>query len=370
MKKFILISTLLFSLPVLVSAQDVVYATSFSSAFGGTFNEKITKISVDPITGSAPGSFSDVENIPASAALGADANGWLYFLRYGNSGQGEGDGQVRIYATRANGVGSESQVATADLNGASGTELTFVRLGVDNTGTGWILAAETGSNPKLYLAKFLCNGNAATSVTVVSSNINVSDGSNSIFINGDIAFDGTGTMYALANDGQGSTKIYTIVPSSISGAGPHILNYKWTLKEKVGISNQNFAGRVNGCAFTSTGNMVLSTDIALYLIDQNSINFAGSGTVECLQIKLITGVTDLATATWPATTKLPVRFKSITAKVIAKNLVEVTFEVMEQLNISHYNIQVSADGRNFKTVMVVFPQTGKPEQKYVYRIKL
>lgn len=365
MKKFICTLILIVSLASWCMPQDVVYATAFSGISG-----KIKSITANANTGATSGGFTDVENIPASAALGADQNGWLYFLKYGSSGTGDGDGKVSVYATRADGVGSETKVAEADLNGNSGKELTFVRLGVDANNTAWILSAETGVNPKLYLGKFPCNGSAPTTVTVVTSNLNVSDGSNSIFQNGDICFDGSGTMYALANDGNGNTKIYTVIPSSIAVNGNAVMNYKWSLKEKVGNSMQNFSGQVGGCAFSSTGSMYICTTLGLYFIDQNTVNFAGTGTVVCKLIEATTGLTDVATVYVPAQTKLPIHFKAIRTKALGHGLIQVEFDVEEASGTNYYNIQLSKDGVNFKTVMIQFPEGTKPDQTYIVKIQL
>lgn len=366
MKTLSLILALMWMVPMAYS-QDQVYATSFSN------DGKIMQITANPVTGVVSGNFTDLTSVIQSAALGIDSNGWLYFLQYGSNGTGEGNGRVDIYVARASGQpisGNTYYKRIAnnfDVNGASNNEIGFVRLGVDATGTAWILAKD--NQHKIHLAKFQCNGSSDVTPSVVTSNLSTSDGDNSVFENGDVAFDGNGGMYALANDGNGKTKIYSLVPSSVAVNGTATLNLKWTLKQTSVNGLVNFSGRVNGAAFSSTGSMYISTDAGLYFIDQNSVNFAGQGTVECRLVKSQSSLTDLATPYWPAHTQLPIRFKSISAKVVQKGVVDLTFEVEEASGVSHYNIQVSDDGKTYKTVMVVFPDNGKTEYTHKVRVK-
>lgn len=361
--KSIKLVVLLLTIAIGTFAQDVIYATDLSA-------KKIKKISANPNTGLVAGNFTNVESIQSSAALGADNNGWLYYLEYGDNGGGEGGGKVDIYATRADGTGSPTRIANnADINGSSNSELGFVRLGVDATNTAWILASN--SSGKLYLAKFPANGSAKVSVTVVSSNITTSDNSNNVFKNGDLAFTGDGTMYVLANnDETNTTKIYTIVPHTIPINGSGTLQYRWTVKKDNGSSAVDFSNRVNGVAFTSTGSMYISTDDGLYFLDQMTTNFAGSGTVKCSLVKSQSGLTDLATAYWPESTRLPIRFKSFTVKKVSQDFAELEFRVEESQSTKQFNVKVSLDGKTFKTIAIVFPDALKPENTYKVKIDL
>lgn len=363
MKKINIVLVLLTLVTFSTMAQDVVYATDLNA-------EKIKKISADPNTGATTGSFTTVKTILSSAALGADNNGWLYYLEYGINAGGEGDGKVDIYATRADGTGSPTRIANnADINGSSNSELGFVRLGVDATNTAWILASSFGGT--IYLAKFPANGSSNVSVTVVSSNITTSDNSNDVFKNGDLAFTGNGSMYVLANnDNTNTTKIYTINPNSVPINGSGTLQYRWTVKKDNGTSVEDFTNRVNGVAFTSNGSMYISTDDGLYFLDQFTTNFSGSGTVKCSLVKSQVGLSDLATAYWPENTRLPIRFKSFYVKKISDNIFEVEFTVEEAQSTSHFNVTISKDGKNFQTVMLIFADTLKPEKTYRKRIDL
>lgn len=294
-----------------ISAQDVVYATDLD-------NSKIVKVTSNPNTG-VSGTFTNVKtNLTPSAALGASIDGWLYYLEYGDNSTGSGEGKVDIWCIKADGTGSPTKIINNfDMNGSIDNNLQFVRLGISASNVGWIVAKEESSNT-IHLAKFTVNGN--NSVTPLrAGTINTNDNSNSLFNNGDLAFDGKGDMYILGNNGSGSTKIYTIkssILSSISTNSVIIMNSKWNL---IKSDNSNFTGRVNGVAFSSTGSMYVSTDDGLYFIDQNTVNTVSLGTVKCSLVKSITGLTDLATNYFPNSTTLPVEFIKVEFKKLNKN---------------------------------------------------
>lgn len=283
------------------SAQDVLYVSNL--------NDKAIKIiDVNPSTGACPGNFSEVGNINnPSAAIGRYGN-YIFYLGYGESGEGVGEGKVNIRSIHINGTSHHNQ-GTYDLNGSSSSNLGFVRLAIDKNGKGWILAKKT-SGDQMYLARFTANGSNGTisNFTVVSSNVTTSDNSNSVFENGDICFDGHGKMYALANNTNAVTKIYTMDPTVST-----VLHYKWLLKTN---TMTNFSGQVNGMAFTSTGSVYFSSTTGLWFLDQFTTNFAGTGTVKVSLIKSETGLTDLATTYWPMLTQLPVKITNIQTRLI------------------------------------------------------
>ncbi len=284
-----------------VFSQDVVYVSNIN-------DQAVKTIGVNPNNGSCPGTFSEVGNINnQSAAIGRFGN-YIFYLDYGNSGQGAGDGKVNIRSIHVNGTDHDNE-GYFDLNGNSSSELGFVRLAIDKSGKGWILAKKVSGN-QMYLARFTANGTNGdvSNFTVVSSDVTTSDNSNSVFENGDICFDGNGKMYALANNTNAITKIYTMDPTV-----SYVLQYKWLLKTN---TMTNFSGQVNGIAFTSTGSVYFSSTTGLWFLDQFSTNFAGTGTVKVSLIKSQTGLGDLATAYWPALTQLPVKITNIQTKLI------------------------------------------------------
>lgn len=325
-----------------VSLLNSVYASDIQ-------DQRIRSIQADANQGTTTGTFTTVKDVDMStAALGADNQGWLYYIKYGQGGESEGSGKIDIYATKADGTGSPTRIVNNfDVNGAyNWNDLGFVRLGVDKQNVGWILAKSL-SNNTICLAKFNCNGNSTTGVnpSIISTNITTSDNSSSVFDNGDLCFDGLNFMYALGNDAQtGITKIYTIDPRMST-----VLTYKWTLKT---IDGNNFAGSVNGAAFSSTGSMFVSTSGGLHFIDQFSTNFSGTGTVKCEKVKDYNGLSDLATAYWPGSTNLPVTFTSLSARKDHDQII-TTFKVADVDQVDTYYLEFSIDGVNFITVKAI-----------------
>lgn len=283
--------------------QDAVYVSNINNS------GSIQLIYANPTTGSTGSStFSQVGNISNQSAAIGYFGSYLFYLDYGNGGQGHGDGSVIIRSIKNNGTDHHT-CGTYDLNGASGNELGFVRLAIDKTGAGWILARAISSST-MYLAKFTANGvnGNVTSFSVVSSNITTSDNSNMLFENGDICFDGTGKMYALANNTNGLTKVYTLMPNSST-----ILQYKWLLKTN---ANTNFNGQVSGVGFSSSGSLYFTSTDGLWFLNQFSTNFAGTGTVLVNMVKAQAGLADIATQYWPLQTQLPVKITNIQTKLI------------------------------------------------------
>lgn len=308
-KLFLLGYAVLAILTINAQTNDVVYATNQTD---GT----IQKVSVNPITGVSSGNFTTVKsNLEPSAALGANNSGWLYYLEYGGDATASGNGKVDIYAIKMDGTGTQTKIASNfDMNGTSNSDIDFVRLGVASNGTAWILA-KSSTTSTLYLASFQTNGNSIVTPSRKGT-ATTSDANNEIFANGDISFDGVGNMYALANDGNGNTKMYGIKTAdlqSTTSTSNITLNYKWLLKKADG---SNFTGTVNGNAFSSTGSMYISTGDGLYFIDQTTVNTLGVGTVQCKLIKSQSNLTDLATGYWPTATALPVKFANFKLTLI------------------------------------------------------
>lgn len=67
---------------------------------------------------------------------------------------------------------------------------------------------------------------------------------------------------------------------------------------------------------------------------------------------------------------LPITFKSVRAEKIGARKVKVIFDVADVSGVNTYNIQVSADGINYKTVTIVFPDEVKPNRQYSVTINL
>jgi hypothetical protein len=274
-----------------------------------------------------------------TAALGLDLNGFYYFMPNNNSGTQNGN--VTVYAVPSNGSGAPVAIASADINGASNNELGFVRLGIRQNGVGYLLA---GDGSQLYLASFPANGTAATSITVLNTNVTIAGGgSASDFQNGDLCFSGNNTLFALANDGNGVTSIYTMPNGNTT-----TLTKKFSLIDN---TNAPFTGQVNGVAFDILGSLYISctgTDAGLYYINQATVN-GPAGTINCALVQSGGGLTDLASNFFPNTIILPVTLESFTATKSGDNAI-LEWSTAAEFNNNKFEIERSLDGVNFAVI--------------------
>ncbi len=307
--------------------------------------DPIKAYTINPVTGAVlAGPVDVVSPSTSTAALGKnkanpnDADGYLYYLNRDNSLVL--NGVVTVYSVKPDGTNNGSR-GTIDMNGAGNNEdFSFVRLGFDATGKGWILA---GTTSNLYIASFQGNGSAAISSvnTFGNSTLAISGGSGSDFQNGDLAISGNGTLYALANITDGSTYIYTL--NSLTT--PTTLTKKWTLVDGDG---NNFIGSVNGVAWTQSGSMHFSTSAGIYFIDQATAN-SGAGTVQADLIASYSGLTDLASEAFPTQTTLPVSFANFNVVKQGSNAL-LSWTTKNELNTDHFDIERSYDGLHFEKV--------------------
>lgn len=273
-----------------------------------------------------------------TAALGIAPSGHHYYLPSTYDGN---NGFVTVYAANPDGSGNRA-IASADLNGSSNNTLGFVRLAIDATGKGWILA---GDDTRLYLASFQTNGTNNTSITVVDNSVTLVGGTVSSFFNGDICFSGNGTMYALANSASGGvTQIYVGQPNGSNT----VLTKKWDLRDNNG---NVFNGSVNGVAFDLLGSLYISTGSGLYYINQSTVN-TGTGTVQCALVSAFSGYTDLGSNVYPQNTTLPVDLLSFTG-TYNNQATQLNWETAAEVNLRHFEVERSTDGVNFTAIATV-----------------
>ncbi len=276
-------------------------------------------------------------SVTSTAALGRTAqpnptDGYFYWLP--NNGD---NGVVKVYGAKADGS-SRTLLGSLDVNGSSNTDLGFVRLGMGPDNKGWILA---GNGSQVYLASFQANALNPVTVSVVDASVTLTGGNASTFQNGDVCVSGSGTLYALANDGSGTTQIFIGAPNGTNTT----LVKRWDLITQGGSS---FTGRVNGVAFDVLGSIYLSTDDGLYFINQSTVN-GPAGTVQCSLVKSISGLQDLASNVFPNQTTLPVHLLSFTGS-LRNNIATLNWDAENEINFSHYQIERSTDGSNFTSI--------------------
>jgi hypothetical protein len=286
-----------------------------------------------------------------TAALGLSASGYYYYMPRNYNGN---HGSVTVYGAKPDGTGS-SAIASIDLNGADNNDLGFVRMAVDPTGTGWILA---GDNSTLYLAKYVTNGINPTTITIVDQSVTLVNGNISTFYNGDICFSGNGTLYAMGNSSNGGvTQIFIGNPNGASTT----LTKKWDLVNQNGNA---FSGSVNGVAFDALGSLYISTSTGLYYINQNTVN-TGTGTVQCALVQNVTGLTDLASNLYPQLSALPVRLLSFSGHYRNQKTM-LNWETEGEHNFSYFEIQRSSNGSNYVTINTK-PSAGNSNSRQNYQ---
>ena len=237
------------------------------------------------------------------------------------------NGVVEVFAATSTGANA-TRIGSLDVNGAgNNNNLGFVRLGMGPDGTGWILA---GDGSTLFLAKFQSNGINPVTITIEDANVNLVGGAVSTFQNGDLCISGTGSIFALANDGSGVTQIFIGAPAG----GNTTLTKRWDLVTPGGAA---FTGTVNGVAFDVLGSIYISTGAGLYYINQSTAN-GPAGTVQCSLVVAVTGLQDLASNVFPSNSTLPVTLINFSA-AYRNGVTILNWETENEVNFSHYEIE-------------------------------
>ena len=328
------------SAPTVVNVVEPnMYATAGSGA--------ITAYHMNAVTGNIlAGPQNVVTPSGSTAALGLnksiptfDPGGCLYYTL--NTSTASNNGIVQIYAVNRNGTGN-TLVGSIDMNGVSdNTGLGFVRLGMDPAGYGWIIAGN--GSTQLRIAKFRGNGtNPITDVNTFGNvNLTVTNGAISDFQNGDLAFSGNGTLYALSNTTGGPTYIYTLNSTS----NPPTRGRRWTV---IPAGGSTFSGSVNGIAFTTAGSIHVSTSNGIFFIDGNTAS-QQTGTVEASLIFSATGFTDLASSAFPEDSPLPVKLLDFSGS-LRNNVATIQWKTESEVNFDRFEVERSSKNNNFSTI--------------------
>lgn len=326
---------------VVVITGTNLWATSTDGTQISSFSVSLGTVNSGPTNMFAPSFTGSTNTYTRTAALGRNnipsgTAGYFYYLGSSTGGQ-TNDGIVEVWGASA--AGAIAKIGQLDLNGAgNGAELGFVRLGMGPDGTGWILA---GDGTTLYLAKFASNGLNPVTPVIESSNVTLVGGTAATFVNGDLCLDGNGKLVVLANNGSGTTQIYTGSPA---GAGT-TLTKKWDVFDGSGNA---FSNTVNGVAFDVVGGLYVSTSDGLYYINQATAN-SNTNTVNCVLALAVTGLQDLASNVFPNTIITPVKMGSFDVTKQGSNAV-LNWTTVSEINSDHFEIERSTDGINFVKV--------------------
>lgn len=317
-----------------------LWATSSSGTQISSFTVSLGTVSNGP-TNMFSASFTGASNTyTRTAALGRTnipsiTAGYFYYLGTSDGGNNNA-GLVEIWGASA--TGTTAKVGQIDMNAGSNSNLGFVRLGMGPDGTGWILA---GDGTTLFLASFASNGLNSVTPTIVDASVTLVGGAVATFVNGDLCLDASGKLVVLANNGSGTTEIYTGLPAGASTT----LTKKWDVFDGNGSP---FTGSVNGVAFDLVGGLYLSTADGLYYINQATANSAAS-TVNCTLSLAVTGLQDLASNVFPNTIITPVSMSSFSVTRQGSNAM-LNWTTVTEINTSYFEIERSLDGINFSSV--------------------
>jgi hypothetical protein len=304
---------------------------------------------MDPVTGvMLNGPTTVVTPLVSTAAVAKnqvtpfDADGCIYYLNRDESNNL--NGVVTVYSVKPDGTSNASR-GTIDMNGAGNDgDFSYVRMGFDAQGRGWILAGSDGSG-NIYIASFQGNGvNPISNInTFGNTSLTVNaPGTAAEFQNGDLAITANGTLYALANVTDGQTYVYTL--NSLTT--PTTLSRRWTVQNNGGT----FSGSVNGLAWTQSGSLHFSTSAGIYFIDQTTANTI-SGTVQASFVANSDGLglTDLGSDKFPQQTTLPVSLGSFSVAKQGTNAM-LNWTTVTEINTDHFEIERSFDGISFSKV--------------------
>lgn len=326
---------------VVVITGTNLWATSTDGTQISSFSVSLGTVSNGPTNMFAASFAGSTNTYTRTAALGRNnipsaTAGYFYYLGSSTGGQ-VNDGIVEVWGASA--AGTIAKIGQVDMNGAgNGNELGFVRLGMGPDGTGWILA---GDGTTLYLAKFASNGLTVVTPVIEDASVTLVGGSVATFVNGDLCLDGNGKLVVLANNGSGTTEIYTGMPAGASTT----LTKKWDVFDGGG---NPFANTVNGVAFDVVGGLYVSTSDGLYYINQATAN-SNTNTVNCVLSLAVTGLQDLASNVFPNTIITPVKMGNFDVTKQGSNAV-LNWTTITEINSSYFEIERSTDGVNFISV--------------------
>lgn len=331
---------------ILIALRPVNPTVTTANLWSVSGTGALRKYTMDPVTGTLlNGPETVVTPLTSTAAVAKnqitpnDAEGCIYYLNRDDGGTL--NGVVTVYSLRPDGTGHGSR-GTIDMNGADNGDFSFVRLGFDNQGRGWILAGADGSG-NIYIASFQGNGvNAISGITTFGTLTVAAPGTTAEFQNGDLAISANGTLYALANVTDGQTYIYTL--NSLNT--PTTLTRKWIVQDNGGT----FSGSVNGLAWTQSGSLHFSTSTGIYFIDQATAN-TGSGTVQASYVANTDGLslTDLGSDKFPEQSTLPVTLGAFSVTKQGDFAV-LNWKTTTEINTDHFEIERSYDGVSFTKV--------------------
>ncbi|HTG56708.1 MAG TPA: hypothetical protein VL943_10605 [Niabella sp.] len=344
------LSALMFLFSAAIAQTDTIYTINNDETLGLGISQ-IT--GVNPVTGSgaASTSYATTDATTVGASLALATNGYLYYITQDLANEGGFTVRsIAAYPTATTTVEPTSQLAlSGDINGSSTADATFRSMATAPDGSIYMTINEGSS--VLYLAKFEPGpGGAATNFQMLGTITINGSAPAAALRNGDIAFDGSGNLYALINEDapQGNATIYFVAANAISTSSAGITNLqaKYDVKNSTGT---NFSDYAVGLAVASSGNFYLAiqggTQGGVYMLTRDvNGNFIMSESPISAANDL--GIADLATSYFPSSTVLPVVYGAISAQIVDRSLI-VNWSTLSETNNDHFEIEVSKDGQRF-----------------------
>ena len=361
MKKTILWALFTLCLTPSVFSQDQIYAMYNWSSNG------ISTFTVDPNTGASTGAtvnYMQGAGIPSEKSTGmgySPTNKYIYFIpEVGNNA-----GIFNVHSVPAfpqTPVIPEPTTSTLVLtnqtlaSNTAGTSVFFRRVGINQSGMAYMVVSD--ANNIMHFARFQTDAGGGVSGFQSLGTMITDDATTTNLFNGDLAFDGNGNMYVLANQdvNGGVTKIYRVPAAVLSGTFTTTtvttLNHVATVVMPNGL---NFPHVVTGLAFSSTGNLFISAQdlinatggtAGIFMVNKGDL----AGTVRATQTAFTNnGFGDLASSYFPPDNILPVHYKSINAKILGGNLI-VNWQTSAEISNERFDIEISKDGKSFTKI--------------------
>ena len=357
MKKLFFTLTLSFFATFIFAQTDIVWGIGTGSS------NQLKKFSnVGANTGSTFSSPTSFDTDYGSAALGISQDGgYLYYIPYGNNAGGEGNGVLDIRSIKNNGSSDDRKINDFDMNGSGNDNgLGFVRLGIDRQNVGWIIAGESNASTlAIYLGKFQASNTGTATGAAALGKISITGITGLVpgdFSNGDLCLDGVGNLYVLANNGANATRIFQIKKADLNTAvSANSLSHTTPMKfialaEKT--DGTGLEGNANGLAFSSTGNLYLSTNNKIYFITASSFN-THTGIVNFAEVANNDwGLADLAT-NFDVQTPLPTIFGNNISATSKNGQLSVQWQSLNEVNSTGYTVEASKDGNNWVPIGTV-----------------
>lgn len=346
--------TILLTLPAYFAAvaqTELVYTVNNWNGDG------ITQHTIDPSTGTVSASVNYANGSPTSStAIALNSSNYLYFIPEILNNNGD----FSVYSIAAN---TSATTPTLVLSGSipgSPSNVLFRRIGINEDGVAYMISSEEGTNT-IHLSRFVTTATGGANTFEYLGTMSLSDGPTSNFYNGDIAFDGNGDAFILANADvdNGVTKIYKVSGATLDAATSSSVTPLTYMATVLTPSGSNFAQAVTGLAFSNTGNLyVTSQDVGdpsgggasgIFMLNRDQL----AGPVVATATNVTSnGIGDITSNYYPTINILPVSYNYIKAKMINNALV-VDWQTATEKNNVRFDIEVSKDGKNFVKIGTV-----------------